>query len=98
MILSSSQLSVSHLCSTIVVFTGLLLAVEHECDAERVLFSYGFGTSIPTNSRRRLQQRYSKASHGPPVANFLLMCQRSAGSKSAPVREVELVPKATAEQ
>lgn len=32
--------------------------VDHECDAERVLFSYGFGTSVPTNSRRRLQQRY----------------------------------------
>ena len=32
--------------------------MEHECDAERVLFSYGFGTSVPTNSRRRLQQRY----------------------------------------
>ena len=33
-------------------------AVEHSCDAERILFTYGFGISVPTNSRRRLQQRY----------------------------------------
>lgn len=34
-----------------------LSTVEHTCDAERVLFSYGFGTSVPTHSKRRLQQR-----------------------------------------
>ena len=32
-------------------------AVESESDAERVLFSYGFGTSVPSTSRRRMQQR-----------------------------------------
>ena len=32
-------------------------AVEGESDAERVLFSYGFGTSVPSTSRRRMQQR-----------------------------------------
>jgi progesterone-induced-blocking factor 1 len=31
--------------------------VDNEEDAERVLFSYGFGTSIPTNSKRRARQR-----------------------------------------
>ena len=31
--------------------------VENESDAERVLFSYGFGTSVPSTSRRRMQQR-----------------------------------------
>lgn len=35
----------------------IITAVEHSCDAERVLFTYGFGTSVPTNSKRRLQQR-----------------------------------------
>jgi progesterone-induced-blocking factor 1 len=30
--------------------------VDNEEDAERVLFSYGFGTSIPTNSKRRARQ------------------------------------------
>lgn len=33
-------------------------SVEDSSDAERVLFSYGFGTTIPAQSRRRLQQRY----------------------------------------
>lgn len=31
--------------------------VENEQDAERVLFSFGFGTSVPSTSRRRMQQR-----------------------------------------
>ena len=33
------------------------LLVESEQDAERVLFSFGFGTSVPSTSRRRMQQR-----------------------------------------
>lgn len=40
-----------------VMMVGLLVSVEHSCDAERVLFSYGFGTSVPAHSKRRLQQR-----------------------------------------
>lgn len=31
--------------------------VESDVDAERVLFSYGFGTSVPSTSRKRMQQR-----------------------------------------
>ena len=31
---------------------------ESESDAERVLFSYGFGTNLPTTAKRRAQQRY----------------------------------------
>lgn len=30
--------------------------MENEQDAERVLFSFGFGTSVPSTSRRRMQQ------------------------------------------
>ncbi|KAI0240866.1 hypothetical protein LSAT2_008339 [Lamellibrachia satsuma] len=30
--------------------------VENEADAERVLFSYGYGANIPTTSKRRLKQ------------------------------------------
>ncbi len=37
--------------------------VENEQDAERVLFSFGFGTSIPSTSRRRMQQRYMGTIH-----------------------------------
>ena len=32
--------------------------VENEEEAERVLFSYGYGANVPTTSKRRLQQRY----------------------------------------
>ena len=35
-----------------------LYIVEDEKDAERVLFSYGFGTSILSSTRHRIQQRY----------------------------------------
>ncbi|KAK6173888.1 hypothetical protein SNE40_017265 [Patella caerulea] len=30
--------------------------VENEADAEKVLFSYGYGANVPSNSKRRLQQ------------------------------------------
>lgn len=32
--------------------------VEDDGDVDRVLLSYGFGTSVPSSSRRRMQQRY----------------------------------------
>ena len=35
----------------------LCLIVENEEEAERVLFSYGYGANVPTTSKRRLQQR-----------------------------------------
>ncbi len=31
--------------------------VENEDEAERVLFSYGYGANIPTTAKRRLKQR-----------------------------------------
>ena len=31
--------------------------VESEDDAERVLFSYGYGANVPTTAKRRLKQR-----------------------------------------
>ena len=35
-----------------------ILVVEGEADGvEKVLYSYGFGTSVPSCSRRRMQQR-----------------------------------------
>lgn len=36
-----------------------LLPVENEEEAERVLFSYGYGANVPTTAKRRLKQRYS---------------------------------------
>ncbi len=33
--------------------------VENEDEAERVLFSYGYGANIPTTAKRRLKQRWS---------------------------------------
>lgn len=36
----------------------LRLAVEDEDEAERVLFSYGYGANVPTTAKRRLKQRY----------------------------------------
>ena len=32
------------------------LLVENE-DAERVLFSYGYGANVPSTAKRRMQQR-----------------------------------------
>lgn len=37
----------------------LHLPVEDEDEAERVLFSYGYGANVPTTAKRRLKQRYS---------------------------------------
>ena len=34
--------------------------MENEEEAERVLFSYGYGANVPTTSKRRLQQRYAE--------------------------------------
>ena len=31
--------------------------VENESDAERVLFSYGYGANVPSTAKRRMQQR-----------------------------------------
>lgn len=36
----------------------LCLPVEDEDEAERVLFSYGYGANVPTTAKRRLKQRY----------------------------------------
>lgn len=37
---------------------SFVLVVEGEADGvEKVLYSYGFGTSVPSCSRRRMQQR-----------------------------------------
>lgn len=35
--------------------------VDNEADAEKVMFSYGYGANVPTTARRRLQQRYDSA-------------------------------------
>ena len=34
-----------------------LLSVDEETEAERVLFSYGYGANVPTTTKRRLKQR-----------------------------------------
>ena len=44
-------------CKTL---TFVNFAVESEAEAEKVLFSYGYGANVPTTARRRLQQRYEK--------------------------------------
>ena len=36
------------------------LLVENESDAERVLFSYGYGANVPSTAKRRMQQRLKK--------------------------------------
>lgn len=38
--------------------SSLGLPVEDEDEAERVLFSYGYGANVPTTAKRRLKQRY----------------------------------------
>lgn len=52
-------------CILIIFFQGHLTnstflqfsAVENEVEAERVLFSYGYGANVPTTAKRRLKQR-----------------------------------------
>jgi len=34
--------------------------VDDEVEAERVLFSYGYGANVPTTAKRRLKQRYDQ--------------------------------------
>ena len=35
----------------------ILCLVDNEEEAEKVLFSYGYGANVPSTSKRRLQQR-----------------------------------------
>ena len=39
------------------VVTIIVVLVENESDAERVLFSYGYGANVPSTAKRRMQQR-----------------------------------------
>ena len=39
------------------VYTYYYFPVEDEVEAERVLFSYGYGANVPTTAKRRLKQR-----------------------------------------
>uniref|UniRef100_A0A8C4KIW1 Progesterone immunomodulatory binding factor 1 n=1 Tax=Dromaius novaehollandiae TaxID=8790 RepID=A0A8C4KIW1_DRONO len=51
-------------CMPVIFFKGYLInstfleffAVENEAEAERVLFSYGYGANVPTTAKRRLKQ------------------------------------------
>uniref|UniRef100_A0A8C4PCW0 Progesterone immunomodulatory binding factor 1 n=1 Tax=Dromaius novaehollandiae TaxID=8790 RepID=A0A8C4PCW0_DRONO len=53
-----------HSCMPVIFFKGYLInstfleffAVENEAEAERVLFSYGYGANVPTTAKRRLKQ------------------------------------------
>lgn len=38
-------------------FQSLFIVVDDDQEAEKVLFSYGYGANVPTTSKRRLQQR-----------------------------------------
>ncbi|XP_015769727.1 PREDICTED: progesterone-induced-blocking factor 1-like [Acropora digitifera] len=38
------------------MFEQLCVLVENESDAERVLFSYGYGANVPSTAKRRMQQ------------------------------------------
>lgn len=40
---------------------GSSVTVQDEEEAEKVLFSYGYGANVPTTARRRLKQRCSTA-------------------------------------
>lgn len=42
-----------------VFFVFIFFPVDNEEEAERVLFSYGYGANVPTTAKRRLKQRYS---------------------------------------
>ena len=35
----------------------ICVEVDNEADAERVLFSYGYGANVPSTAKRRMQQR-----------------------------------------
>jgi len=35
----------------------LHITVDNEEEAEKVLFSYGYGANVPSTAKRRLQQR-----------------------------------------
>lgn len=37
------------------IHSFLFFIVENDNDAEKVLFSYGYGASLPTSAKRRLQ-------------------------------------------
>ena len=37
------------------IFTFSVFSVENDGDADRILFSYGYGASLPTAAKRRLQ-------------------------------------------
>ena len=39
------------------IFILNFLSVENEEDAERVLYSYGYGANVPSTAKRRLKQR-----------------------------------------
>lgn len=43
--------------STIKHLNNFCVLVENESDAERVLFSYGYGANVPSTAKRRIQQR-----------------------------------------
>lgn len=45
--------SVAH----VTLFSAFYFIVENEDEAERVLFSYGYGANVPTTAKRRLKQR-----------------------------------------
>ena len=36
-------------------------AVADEKEAERVMFSYGYGANVPSTAKRRMQQRFEYA-------------------------------------
>jgi len=56
------------LCLSVCLFICFRLSVclvDNEDDAERVLFSYGYGANVPSTAKRRLKQRFltSRAVH-----------------------------------
>jgi len=40
-----------------ILFIPPCVLVENESDAEKVLFSYGYGANVPSTAKRRMQQR-----------------------------------------
>ena len=53
-----------YMLKTYAYFFVAMPTVESDVDAERVLFSYGFGASVPSTSRKRMQQRLEHATSG----------------------------------
>ena len=47
---------------------GCVCVGDVDDDAERVLFSYGYGANVPTTTKRRLKQRSV-------LSSSLLLCQ-----------------------